>query len=225
VPDFRSAGLLSLAGVVCAAASGAAAAPAPTLYRVTVSGTAHQEWDHTAAPVTEGGCERTQRSEGIRRVTFRTKASAILRVSGGRFLPADLGAVAGAVSLVGANTDKEVCGTVGMESIADCAPTKRSFAGARLRVAGPAPGVLVVRSVRNVRLRRAQCPREPAEVVRAPLGPIPITLRVSTRTLANPRVVRITLTARATRTTTYRAPEAGTQEVRSAWALTLVRVS
>ena len=212
-------------GVLSIAATTARAAPAPTLFRVTLTASAQHEWDHTAAPVTVGACERTERSEGIRRVAFSTRRSGVLRVVNGRFRAGELKAVAGTVSLVGANTTKEVCGETGKESIADCAPTSRSFRGAAIRVSGPSPGVLRASSVRNVRLRAAQCPREPADVRRAPLGPLPIIFRVSLKSLANPRIVRITLRASRSRTTRYPVPEAGTLRQRSFWTLSLVRLS
>jgi hypothetical protein len=221
----RYTGAGVLVGVLSIAATTAAAAPAPTLFRVSLTASAQQQWDHTTAPVASGSCERTERSEGIRSATFSTRRSGVLRVVGGRFLRGELKAVAGSVSLVGANTNKEVCGETGMESIADCAPTKRSFGGAILRIAAPGRGVLIVRSVRNIRLRSAQCPREPVEVRRMPLGPLPITFRVSTESLADPRTVRITLRASRSRTTIYPAPQAGTLRERSFWTLSLVRVS
>jgi hypothetical protein len=221
----RDAGFLISIGVLAAPAATAPAAPAPTLFRVTLTAVAHQEWDHTAAPVMIGSCERTERSEGIRTVTFRTKRPGVLRIADRRFLAGTLTAVTGTVSLVGANTDEEVCGQAGMELIADCAPTRRSFTGASLRISGRSRGVLVVTSVRNVRLRGVQCPREPADVRRAPLGPLPITFRVSPETLANPRIVRITLRASSSRTRAYPAPEAGTLKDRGVWLLTLRRIS
>src|SRR6266508_4960805 len=84
--------------------------------------------------------------------------------------------------------------------------------------------ILTLRPVRNVRLRTITCPREPADVVRAPLGPIPGPLRISTSALSNNRITRITLTASASRTKTYAPPETGTLEQRAAWTLTFVRL-
>lgn len=222
---LRNTGLGALVGVLSIVASAASAAPAPTVFRVTLTASAQQNWDHTTAPVTTGSCERTERSEGIRRVTFATRRAVVLRVVDGRFLAGELKAVAGTVSLVGANTNEEVCGQAGMELIADCAPTRRSFGRAILGVAGPSRGVLTVSSVRSVRLRTVDCPREPIEVRSAPLGPLPIRFRVSTASLANRRIVRITLRASRSRTIAYQAPEAGTLSERSFWTLTLTRVS
>jgi hypothetical protein len=147
----------------------------------------------------------------------------VLRVVDGRFLSTDLRGVAGTVSLVGAITTDERCGQEGTAKIADCAPSKRSFAGARIRVTSPRAGVLEPGPVRRLRLARALCPREPAKVERAPLGPIPTQLRVSPRTLEDPNVRRITLRASARRTTTYASPEAGTLKETVRWTLTLVR--
>jgi hypothetical protein len=195
------------------------------LFRVSVTGSAQQTWDYTAPPVVSGTCERTVRSEGIRRVAFRTTSPTVLRVAGGRFAAADLRALAGTVSLGGALTTDERCGDEGTSRVADCAPSKRSFARAQAHVTSPRAGALVVQSVHNVRLRRATCPTEPAEVPRAPLGPLPVPLRVSTRTLANRELVRITLRSSKTRTTRYGSPAAGNLRERTEWTVTLVRLT
>jgi hypothetical protein len=146
-------------------AAGARAAPAPTLFRVTLVGTANQEWSYTAAPVEDGICRRTEMTEGIRSVRFRTSRPVVVRLRAGRVLPADLRGLAGTVTLGGANTKDENCAGVGSQVISDCVQTKRSFAGARARIASRRPGVLALEAVRDVRLRVSDCPREPVDVM------------------------------------------------------------
>jgi hypothetical protein len=79
--------------------------------------------------------------------------------------------------------------------------------------------------MRLARVRSCTYPREPVDVVRAPLGPVPGLLHVSTANLANERIVRITLTASKTRRVRFGSLEAGTLTHRSAWKLTLERVA
>ena len=86
----RQLGLLGLLGVACVVAAQASAAPAPTLFRLTIVGTAHQEWSVTSAPVDTDGCRRTVTSEGTRTATFRTGTAVIVRVVAGRVLPVDV---------------------------------------------------------------------------------------------------------------------------------------
>src|SRR5207302_284076 len=83
-------------------AAQASAAPAPTLFRLTIVGTAHEEWSFAAAPVPDGACRRTETSEGIRDVKFRTKKPVIVRLSGGRVLPVVVAGLTGTVTLGGA---------------------------------------------------------------------------------------------------------------------------
>ena len=233
----RDAGVLSaaaraavLAGVVLCAvlaatsvATETSAAPAPALFKISISGTAHAEWDHTGAPVEIDDCTRTIRSEGIRDVRFRTAAPSVIRVVNGRLSSVTVRRLSGTVVLVGANTTHDVCGPEGREAIADCAKTTRRFGAATIGVVG-GRGSLALRPVRQARLRTSNCPREPADVVRAPLGPIPGPLHVSTATLGNERIVRITLTATRLRRVRYGPLEAGNLTHRSAWKVTLQRV-
>jgi hypothetical protein len=219
-----NAGLLTLIGVTSFSAAGADAAPAPAFFKLTVIGTAHAEWDHTGAPAASGDCERTLRSEGFRDVRFRTAKPALIRVVGGRVLAGTVRGLTGRVVLAGANTVSDVCGMEMKQAIQDCVTTRRTFRAGRMGVLSMRAGSVTFRSVRNVRLRTATCPQEPAEVVRAPLGPIPGPLRISTTVLANDRVPRITLTASASRRVHYGPLEQGTLKHRSAWKLTLVRV-
>jgi hypothetical protein len=194
------------------------------VFRLSISGTAQQKWDHTSAPVPIGDCQQTVRSEGIRDVSFRTAHPVLVRFAGSRILATTVRGLTGTVKLSGANTTTRTCGSERTESIADCAQTKRSFKGGTIGVVGPRAGTIRLRPVRNVRLGTASCPREPADVVTAPLGPVPGVLHVRVGTVTNPRIVRITLTASATRRKTYGAPEAGTLEQRAAWKVTLTRV-
>lgn len=79
--------------------------------------------------------------------------------------------------------------------------------------------------MRLARVRPCTYPREPVDVVRAPLGPVPGLLHVSTANLANERIVRITLTASKMWRVRFGSLEAGTLTHRSAWKLTLERVA
>ena len=98
-------------------AARASAAPAPTLFHLKVVGTAHQEWSFTAAPVAEGACRRTETSEGIREVKFRTKKPVTVRLEGGRVLPVVVGGIAGTVTLGGSNTTERICGGTGTKKV------------------------------------------------------------------------------------------------------------
>ena len=210
--------------VVGNAAAHASAKPAPALFKLTVVATAHAEWDHTGVPAAVGDCEHAVRSEGFRDVRFRTAKPVLIRVVGGRVLAATVRGLTGTVVLAGANTVTDVCGTETKQAIQDCATTRRSFRGGTMGVLSTRPGSVTFRPVRNVRLRTATCPQEPAEVVRAPLGPMPGPLRISTSALANARVSHFTLTASASRRVDYGPLEQGTLKHRSAWKLRLVRV-
>jgi hypothetical protein len=208
----------------CAAATHVSAAPAPALFKLSISGTAHAEWDHTGMPVAFENCDRTIRSEGIRTVRFRMTKPTVVRVVSGRVLAATARRLAGNVTLAGANTIRDVCGPETREAIQDCATTKRTFRAATIALVGTRAGLLTLRSVQNARLRASPCPREPAEVVRAPLGPVPGPLRVSTASLADKGVARITLTASKSGIVNYGPLEQGRLRHRSAWKLTLERV-
>jgi hypothetical protein len=222
----RAAGYTVPVGVLaaCFAAAHASAGPAPSLFKVSIVATAHAEWDHTGVSSPFRDCDRTVRSEGIRNTRFRTAKPSVIRVVDGRVLARTVRGLTGTITLSGANTVTDVCGRETKEAIQDCVTTKRSFRGGTIGVVGTRPGSITLRPVRNVRLRTSSCPREPAEVVRTPVGPIPGPLRVSTATLANTRVARITLTASASRRLNFGPVEQGTLRQRSAWRLTLERV-
>ncbi len=166
----------------------ASAAPAPTNFRLTIVGTARQEWTFSAAPVTSGDCRQTETSEGIRTVRFRTTVPATVRLAAGRVLPVDVRRIVGTVTLTGANTAEEICGGVGTSKTADCAQTTRSFTGARLHAASPRPGYVTLNRIANVRLATADCPREPPDVVRRPLGPALDPLRLPKAALMEGRL-------------------------------------
>lgn len=216
---------LVLLAVLCGLAARASAAPAPTLFRLTVVGSAHEEWSFTAAPVTEGDCRRTNTSEGIRDVTFRTQRPVTVRISGGRVLPVVIHGIAGTVTLGGANRTDRFCGPTGTSQVADCAQTKRSFAGASVRAASPRPGVLTLRSLGSVRLATAVCPTEPADVVARPLGPLSKLLRLPKEALQERRVARITVGATRTQRKVYGAPESGQLDERSTWTIRFDRTA
>lgn len=209
--------------VACGGAAHASAAPAPTIFRLTVAGTAHEEWSFTAAPVTEGTCARTDTSEGIRDVTFRTTKPVAVRLAGGRVLPVVIRGLAGTVTLGGANTTERVCGTTGTTQTADCAQTKRSFTGATVRIVSPRPGVLALKSISRVRLAPADCPLEPVEVIARPLGPLLKVLRLPKAALKERRLARITVGATRTQRSAYAAPQSGQLDERSKWSFAFDR--
>jgi hypothetical protein len=215
----RYIGPLLLLALACGVAAHASAAPAPTLFRLTVVGTAHEEWTFTAAPVAEGDCRRTDTSEGIRDVTFRTKAPVPVRIAGGRVLPVVIRGLTGTVTLGGANTTERVCGPTGTTQTADCVQTKRRFTGATVRAASPKPGVLALKGIGNVHLAKSDCPREPVDVTLRPLGPLPKLLQLPRAALKERRLARITVRATRTQRSAYAAPQSGRLDERSRWSL------
>jgi hypothetical protein len=221
----RNLGLVGLLGVACVVAAHASAAPGPpALFRLTIVGTVHQEWSYTAPPVDSGACRRAETSEGTRTSGFRTSAPVIVRMAGGRVLPVDVRGIAGKVTLVGANTTQENCGGVPTSKIAGCAQTKRTFTGASVRAASPRPGVVVLNDIANVRLASADCPLEPPDIKKRPLGPSPNLVRLPNQALNERRLTRMSLHASRSRHTVYGSPEAGSLDESAAWTLTFVRV-
>lgn len=215
----RYIGPLVLLALVCGLAAHATASPAPTVFRLTLTGTAHEEWSFTAAPVSEGDCRRTDTSEGIRDVTFRTKQPVTVRISGGRVLPVLIRGVVGTVTLAGANTIERVCGPTGTTQTADCAQTKRSFSGVTVQAVSPQPGVLTLRSVGDVHLAKAACPLEPSDVTTRPLGPLPKQFRLPRAALMERQLRRLTVGATRTQRSVYAAPQSGHLDERSQWNL------
>lgn len=223
----RNWGRVGLIGGACisAAHATAAAAPGPALFRLSLTGTASQDWSYTPAPVVDGGCTRTELSEGIRRVEFRTKRSTLVRLVAGRIVPVQVRALAGTVRLAGANTIDERCGDLGTSRIADCVETSRSFTGARLRVSSPRAGLVALGVLRGFRVRASDCPLEPVGVRRRPLGPLLRPLRLPPEALMKSPVSRMTIRASRSRSTQFTPPAAGTLRERAQWTLTFVRVN
>ena len=221
---WQKLALLCLVGITCSAATHASAAPAPTLFRLTIVGTAHEEWSVTAAPVISGDCRRTETSEGIRTATFRTKVPVTVRVAGGRLLPVVVRGIQGKVTLAGANTTKETCGEAGTSKIADCAQTTRAFTGATVHAASPRPGVVRFKGIAKVRLATADCPLEPADVVLRPLGPPLNLVRLPKETLTGQKLASINLSATRSRRKVYGSPQQGLLVESVKWTLKLVRV-
>jgi hypothetical protein len=205
-------------------AAHASASSGPTRFRLTIVGTVDQEWTFTAAPVVSGDCRRTETSEGIRSVSFRTTVPVTVRLTAGRVLPVDVRRIAGTVTLAGANTTEEICGGVGTSKIADCAQTRRSFTGARVHAASPRRGFISLNRIANVRLATADCPREPPDVMRRPLGPALNSLRLPKAALMERRLAGINLHASRTQRTNYGLPEKGRLVESAGWTLTFVRV-
>jgi len=220
----RKLGLLCLFGVTSCVAAHASAAPAPTLFRLTIVGTAHQEWSFTPAPEVSGNCRRTETSEGTRTATFRTRVPVMVRIAGGRVLPVNVRGILGTVTLAGANTTEEKCGEVGTSKIADCAQTRRAFSGATVHAASPRPGVLAFKGIANVRLATADCPREPADVRRRPLGLTLNLVRLPKETLTEKKLVSISLRATRNRRKVYGSPEQGRLVESVEWTLKFARV-
>lgn len=204
------------------AAAGAAAAPAPQLFELTISATAVADFDHTGAPISRLECQTSSRAEGFRTAVFRSSRPTLVRFVGGRIQPVVLRGLTGMVKLSGTNTENVVCAGQETHRPQSCSKTTRTFEGARASLSSTASGSISVAPPR-VALRRIRCPLEPREVVALPLGPGLGPLRVPVATLTNPRTTRITLTASARQTKNYGAPEAGFVQQRTAWKLTLVR--
>jgi hypothetical protein len=157
-------------------------------------------------------------------VSFRTTVPVTVRLAAGRVLPVDVRGIAGTVTLAGANTTDEICGGAGSSKIADCAQTRRAFTGASVHVGSPRRGFIALNQIANVRLATADCPREPAEVVRRPLGPALNLVRLPKAALMEERLARINLHASRTQRTNYGLPETGRLVETGGWTLTFVRV-
>src|SRR5712691_1304050 len=219
----RNLCLLGLLGVACVVAAHASATTTPTVFRLTIVGTAHEEWNVTGAPVASNNCQETETTEGIRTVNFRTTVPVNVRLAAGRVLPVNVRRIAGTVTLAGANTTDEICGGVGSSKTADCVETKRQFTGASVHAVSPRPGFIALNRIANVRLATADCPREPADVVRRPLGPALNLLRLPRAALMEGRVARINLHASRTHRKNYGSPEKGRLTENVEWTLTFIR--
>jgi hypothetical protein len=215
---------LGLIAVACFLAAHASAAPAPTLFQLSVTGTATHRWTHTGAPEQSGNCTRTVTSEGIRTTRFRTVRPVLVRLREGRVLTAELRGLTGTATLGGANTTDERCGEEGTGQIADCAQTTRSFRGGKARVFSPRSGAVEIGAVRGVRLRESDCPLEPAELRSSQLGPRLGVLALPDEVRTAERVSRITVRASRSRRIFFAAPAAGSLREQTEWKLTFVRV-
>jgi len=215
--------LAGVLGVACCVAAHASASGAPAVFRLTISGTATADWDHTSAPVAGNVCDVTVRSEGFRTARFRSSRPTLVRFVAGGIQTVELRAIAGTVTLTGPNTVNDVCGQLETHTVQPCAKTTRTFKDGRATLLSTTPGSITVRPP-HVSVRAIHCPQEPDEVVALPLGPAPGPLRISQATLANKRFTRITLTASASRRKNYASPERGSLRQRVAWKFTLVRV-
>jgi hypothetical protein len=196
----------------------------PTLFHLSVTGTASQVWTHVGVPEENGNCTRTVTSEGIRTTQFRTARPVLVRLVGGRVLRAELRGVTGTVTLGGANTTDERCGEEGTGQIADCVQTKRSFGGGKARVSSRRSGTVEIGAIRGVRLRESDCPLEPAEVRTNPLGPRLAVLALPEQALTPERVSRITVRASRSRRIFFASPAGGSLREQTEWRLTFVRV-
>jgi hypothetical protein len=219
----RNSGLLALTGLLCCSAASATASPAPALFHLTISGTATAAFDHTTAPTLTGDCQTSERSEGVRTARFRSRRPTVVRLVAGRLQAVEARGIAGTVTLTGLNTLSSVCSDGETHTPQTCARTTRSFSDARTTLLSTEPASLTLRPLR-VRLRRGECPLEPAEVVAAPLGPLPGPVHLSVAALSKSRLTRLTLTASASRHRNYGPPEDGALVEQSHWRLTFERI-
>jgi len=147
-----------------------------------------------------------------------------VRVLGGRLLPVDVRGILGKVTLAGANTTDEVCGVDGSSKIADCAQTTRAFSMAAVHVESPRPGVAALKAITHVRLPVADCPREPVDVRRRPLGPPLNLVQLPKEALMEQKLASIDLRVTRKRQKTYGSPEQGRLVETVEWTLKFVRV-
>jgi hypothetical protein len=139
-------------------------------------------------------------------------------------LPVNVKGIMGTVTLGGADTTDEICGGVRNSKIGDCVQTKRTFTNATAHAASPRSGVLTLNRIANVRLAVADCPHEPPDVIRQPLGPPLDLVRLPKAALLQRRFGRITLRASRTQRKVYGSPEEGRLEATVEWTLTFIRV-
>ncbi len=78
--------------------------------------------------------------------------------------------------------------------------------------------------IANVRLATADCPLEPADVVRRPLGPPLNLVRLPKEALKEQKLARINLRATRKRRKVYGSPQKGQLVERVEWTLKFVRV-
>jgi hypothetical protein len=217
----RNACLLGAVAGVASASAGAAATSAH--FELTIVATTHADWDQTTAPVETNGCMTSQRSEGSLTVHFRTRRPVRVSFVGGKIVPVDVRPLDGTATLTGPNTFNEVCPMSESHIPQYCSKTTQTFRDVKTHASSTKPGSITLGPLR-VHLRAIECPREPAEVRRDPLGPVPGPLKVSIKTLSHSRFARITLTASASRRFRYGPLEQGMLQQRTSWRVTLVRV-
>jgi hypothetical protein len=203
-------------------ASSAGAAPAPDVFALTIRATVVADFDHTTAPVGSGDCTTTSRAQGSLTAHFGTRRPVLVRFVSGTLQLVTVRPLDGTAVVAGTNEVVKVCPPLQTPSPELCRRTTRTFRNARTTLRGSGPGLIVVGSIR-LSLRPIDCPREPDELRRAPLAPVPGPVHVSTKELANARTTRITLTASARHTLTYGPLEAGVLQQRSKWTFTFVR--
>lgn len=218
----RNAGVLAVIGFASAAGAGTHAASPPDIFELTIRATAVADFDHTTVPVESAGCTTAARAEGFVTVHFGTRRPVLVRFVSGRLQPVAVRPLDGTAVLAGTNQVDEVCPATQTHSPESCRRTTRTFRNARSTLRSTRPGWITVGAIR-VALRPINCPREPDELRRAFLAPVPGPVRVSTRTLADDRMTRISLTASARRTLTYGPLENGFLQQRSSWRFMLVR--
>jgi hypothetical protein len=193
---------------------------------LTVTGTASAEWDYTGAPTPESHeCSKTERTEGLRSVRFRSRPTRV-RIVDGRLIGVDLRGVRGTVTLGGAETTETTCPAgEGSAEIRDCITTKRSFTGAAAHLSSPARGRLAFGAVRGVRIALVNCPDEITAVRRTPAGLSPNPIRLPLHKLADPRTRNVVIRVSIQREVPFAAPEAGRLGQRALWTLTFHRVN
>jgi hypothetical protein len=212
-------------GAASLVAAGASAAPGTDLFVLTLTGTASAEWNHTGAPTADNDCTSTEKTEGIRRVRFRSRSTRV-RIVDGRLIAVALRGIRGTVTLGGAETTETTCpGGGGSAVIRDCVTSVRSFAGAAVHLSSPARGRLAFGAVRGARLARVNCPDEVTAVLRAPAGPSPSPIRLPLDKLTNPRAKSVVVRVSGRREVPFGPPEAGSVEQSAVWTLTFKRAA
>src|SRR5206468_9502263 len=138
---------------------GAAAAPAPQLFELSISATSVADFDHTGAPVSRLGCQTSSRAEGLRTAVFRSSRPTLVRFVAGRIQPVVLRGLRGTVELSGTTTENVVCAGQETHRPQYCSKTTRTFKDGRASFSSTASGSISVAAPR-VALRRIRCPRE-----------------------------------------------------------------
>jgi hypothetical protein len=195
------------------------------MFELTIRATETVDFDHIGIPTESGDCTASSRAEGNMTVRFGTRRPVLVRFVDGRLLAVDARPLDGTAVLHGVNTIDEVCTGTSTESHLPefCRATTRTFRGVTARLHSLAHGTIGI-ALSRPRLRPIECPREPDALRQARLGRVPGPLHLSPTVLASSRTTRIRLTANASRTLIYGAPERGLLQQRSVWRFTFVRV-